>query len=154
QALVIKTTGDPLAIASAVRAEINAIDAGIPVGQLTTLDERLAQAVGEPRFQTTLLLVFAALALVVAAVGIFGVLSYSISLRSHEIGVRMSVGANRYDVLRMVIGEGMALAAIGIVIGLVGSFLVTQLMATTLFQVSPHDPLTYIGVSLMMVAVS
>ncbi len=154
QEILIKTAGDPVSIVPAIRAEINALDPGIPLVRLTTLDDRIAQAVGEPRFQTSLLLVFSGIALVLAAVGIYGVLSYSISLRTHEIGVRISVGASRYDVLRMVIVEGMTLAAVGIALGLIGSFLLTRLMATTLFQISPHDPATFAGVSLMMITVT
>ena len=154
QDIVIRTAGDPLSILPMVRAEINAIDPAVPILRATTLDERMSEAVGEPRFQTTLLLVFSSIALVLAAVGIYGVLSYSISLRTHEIGVRISVGASRGDVLRMVIGEGMALATIGITLGIIGSLALTQLLATMLFEVSPHDPATYAGVSLVMAAVT
>jgi putative ABC transport system permease protein len=154
QDFVIKTAGDPSALISAVRAEIRAVDADIPLTRVTTMTERLSQAVGGQRFQTLLLGIFAGIALLLAAVGIYGVLSYSISLRTHEIGVRMSLGASRPDVLKMVIREGMVLAIVGAAIGLTGSFALTQMMSGLLFQVSPHDPVTLVAVSALMLGVA
>jgi putative ABC transport system permease protein len=153
QDVVIRTTGNPLSLVPALRAQVNTIDPAVAIVRVTTLEDRISQAIGQSRFQTSLLLVFSVLALVLAGVGIYGVLSYSISLRVHEIGVRISLGASRVDVLRMVLAEGMALAAAGIASGFIGSLVLTRLMATMLFEVSPHDPLTYTIVSITMTAV-
>ncbi len=152
--LVIKTSGDPKLIIPSIRAELRSMDPEIPLIRVTTLDERMALAVGEPRFQTLLLGVFSAIALLLAAVGVYGVLSYSIGLRTHEIGVRMSLGASRHDVLWMVIGEGMLLAIAGSVAGLAGSFALTGLLKGVLFEISPHDPATFAGVAFLMLAVA
>jgi putative ABC transport system permease protein len=154
QDLVIRTSSNPESLLNAVRAEIRSLDKDVPLGRITTLEERMSQAVGEPRFRTLLLAAFAGIALVLAALGIYGVLSYSISLRIHEFGVRMSLGASRRDVLRMVIGEGMLLTLIGAAIGVVGSLALTRVMSGMLFQVTPHDPLTFTAVSGLMLIVS
>jgi putative ABC transport system permease protein len=154
QDIVIKTAGDPASLANAVRAEIRAVDADIPLLHVTTLEQRMSEAVGEPRFQTTLLAVFSGIALLLSAIGIYAVISYSITLRTHEIGVRMSLGASRSDVLRMVVREGMALAIIGAVAGLAGALALTRFMAGVLFEVSPRDPLTFAAVSGIMLGVA
>ena len=152
--LVIKTSVPPNLIIPAARKELLAIDPDSPLVRVTTLEERLSSAVGGPRFQTSLLTVFSAIALLLAAIGIYGVLSYSIGLRSREIGVRLSLGATRYDVLWMVIREGMQLASAGIVVGVAGSFALTRVLQGVLFETSAHDPATFTAVSLLMLAVS
>jgi len=154
QDIVIKSASDPASLANAVRAEIRAVDTDIPLLRVTTLEERMSQAVGEPRFQTTLLAVFSGIALLLSAIGIYAVISYSITLRTHEIGVRMSLGASRSDVLRMVVREGMVLAGVGGLIGLVGALALTRFMAGLLFEISPRDPLTFATVSGIMLGVA
>jgi putative ABC transport system permease protein len=114
----------------------------------------MSEAVGEPRFQTTLLAVFSGIALMLSAIGIYAVISYSITLRTHEIGVRMSLGASRSDVLRMVVREGMMLAITGALVGLGGALVLTRFMAGVLFEISPRDPVTFVAVSGIMLAVA
>jgi putative ABC transport system permease protein len=154
QDLVIRTTGDPAALISAIRAEVRQIDPDIPFLRVTTLNERMAAAVGQPRFQTLLLGGLAGIALLLAAIGIYAVISYSTSLRTHEIGIRMSLGANRRDVVRMVIREAIALVFIGVCAGLAGALALTRLMSGELFEVSPGDPATLIVVSAIMTGVA
>jgi putative ABC transport system permease protein len=154
QDIVIKTAGDPASLINAVRSEIRAVDADIPLLRVITLEQRMSEAVGEPRFQTTLLAVFSGIALLLSAIGIYAVISYSITLRTHEIGVRMSLGASRSDVLRMVVREGMMLAIVGALTGLVGALALTRFMAGVLFEISPRDPLTFAAVSGIMLGVA
>jgi len=154
QDMIIKASTDPASLVNAVRNEIRNIDKDVPLGRVTTLEDRMFEAVGAPRFRTTLLALFASIALLLAGVGIYGVLSYSITLRTHEIGVRMSLGASRADVLRLVIRDGMVLAIIGAAIGLAGSLAITRVMSGVLFQVSPHDPFTFAAMSGVMLFVA
>jgi len=154
QDIVIKTAGDPASLINAVRAEIRAVDADIPLLRVITLEQRMSEAVSEPRFQTTLLAVFSGIALLLSAIGIYAVISYSITLRTHEIGVRMSLGANRSDVLRMVVREGMMLAIVGALTGLAGALVLTRFMAGVLFEISPRDPLTFAAVSGIMLGIA
>ena len=143
--LVIKTdVSDPLSLTNAVRNEFRKIDPELPVTNITTMDERLSKAVAQPRFRTTLIALFAVVALILACVGIYGVMSYSVSLRTREIGIRMALGAQRGDVLRMVIGQAIVLATIGVVLGLSASYALTSLMTTLLFGVKPTDPATFV----------
>jgi putative ABC transport system permease protein len=114
----------------------------------------MSEAMGAPRFRTTLLALFASIALLLAGVGIYGVLSYSITLRTHEIGVRMSLGASRADVLRLVIRDGMILAVVGAAIGFAGSLAITRVMSGVLFQISAHDPVTFAAMSGLMLFVA
>ncbi|HWO03112.1 MAG TPA: FtsX-like permease family protein, partial [Blastocatellia bacterium] len=117
-------------------------------------EERLRQSLSQPRFSTVLLGLFACVALMLAAVGIFGVMSYVVTQRTHEIGIRMALGAQRRDVLKLVVGHGMRLTLIGLGIGLAASLALTRLMSSLLFAVSPTDPLTFVAISLLLVAVA
>jgi putative ABC transport system permease protein len=111
-------------------------------------------SVAEPRYRTTLLGMFAALAMVLAATGIYGVMSYSVAQRTHEIGVRMALGARHLDVLKLVVRQGMLLTVAGVILGLLGSFAMTRVMSTLLFGVTTRDPITFIGVAVLLVAVA
>jgi putative ABC transport system permease protein len=153
-ALMIRTAGSPDAVAAAVRREVLAIDAGLPVYSVRTLPAVMSEAVATPRFRTFLLGVFAALALLLAVVGIYGVMSYAVTQRTHEFGVRMALGAQGKDVLKLVVGHGMALALAGVLIGLAASFALTRVLAGLLYGVTPTDPLTFACVSLLLVAVA
>jgi putative ABC transport system permease protein len=153
--LIVKTeTADPSSLVASVRKEISSLDSELPVAKISTLDERLAAAVTQPRFRTTLIAIFAAIALILASVGIYGVISYSVTQRTHEIGIRMALGAGARDVLRLVIGQGMTLALIGIGIGLAAALALTRVLASLLYGVSATDPLTFVGVSLLLVMVA
>ncbi len=117
-------------------------------------NQLISESVAQPRFYTLLLGAFAALALALAAIGIYGVIAYSVAQRTHEIGLRMALGARRSDVLRLVIGQGMFLALIGVAIGLAGAYGLTRLMGNLLFDVSATDPLTFAGVALLLALVA
>ena len=151
QWIVIRTTGDPRSLSAAVRGVVAALDPDLPISRLSTMDDVMALSVAPPRFRTTLVAVFAAIGLLLAAIGIYGVMAYAVSERTHEIGVRAALGANRGDVLRLVLGEAAILAAAGIVIGLAGAVATTRLMRALLFHVEPTDAATFAGVSAVLV---
>ncbi|HKP87819.1 MAG TPA: ABC transporter permease, partial [Blastocatellia bacterium] len=152
--LVVRTNVDPLSLAAAVRSEVWAIDKDQPVSNITTMNEILSGSVAKQRFNTLLLAIFAGVALVLAAVGIYGVISYSVTQRTREIGIRMALGADSRDVMRMVVGQGFALVSVGVAIGLASAFVLTRLMQSLLFGVSATDPVTFISISIVLVAVA
>jgi putative ABC transport system permease protein len=152
--IVVKTTTDPATLTNAVRREIFAVDQDQAVFNVTTLQQLMGESIALRRFFMLLLLVFAALALVLAAVGIYGVMSYVASQRTHEIGIRMALGAQASDVLKLIIGNGMALALIGVAAGLVGAFALTRVMAGLLFGVAATDAVTFVTVSAGLIAIA
>jgi putative ABC transport system permease protein len=152
--VVVRTAGDPLALAKAIRAEVRALDANLPVSNLRTLDQVLSRAVAQPRFYLLLLGAFAAVALVLAAIGIFGVMSYSVVQRTREIGIRVALGANPGAVLRMVVGRALWLALGGVAVGLLGALALSRLLGSLLFGVSATDPLTFAGVAALLTSVA
>lgn len=152
--VVVKTTNDPTAMIGAIRREILAVDKDQAVFNVTTLEQLLGDSILVRKFFMLLLLVFAALALILAAVGIYGVMSYVASQRTYEIGIRMALGAQTRDVLKLIIGNGMALALIGVVAGLAGAFALTRLMAGLLFGVTATDAVTFISVSAGLIFVA
>ncbi|HEX8140365.1 MAG TPA: ABC transporter permease [Pyrinomonadaceae bacterium] len=152
--IVARTGGDPLSLASAAQREIQQIDPEQPVSDIRTMEQLLASSVGRVRFNTLLLGTFAGLALVLAAVGIYGVMSYSVTQRTREIGIRIALGARSSDVLKMIIGQGMRLALAGVALGLVASLLLTRLMKSLLYEVTATDPVTFTAVSLLLSAVA
>jgi predicted lysophospholipase L1 biosynthesis ABC-type transport system permease subunit len=152
--LVLRTTGDPALLERAVRATVAAMDSTIPTYRVHPLEYYVAQAVAPARFQTLLLTSFAAIALLLAAVGLYGVLAYIVQLRALEIALRLAVGAQRGDVLRMILKRGMTLAAIGVATGLVISLAVTRFIATLLYGVNPFDAVTFCAMSLVLLAVA
>ena len=153
-AVVVRTSGDPLALANSVRSIVRELDPNQPITNVQTMEQNISQSVAAPRFRTVLLAVFAGIALLLAAVGIFGVMAYSIAQRTREIGLRMALGASRAQVLRLVVGSGVKLTFIGIAIGLVGSVALTRYLASMLFNVRPNDPVTLLGVVSALVVVS
>lgn len=142
--LVIRTQGDPMSIANAVRSEIRNLDRALPIANLRTLDEVMNTARSRPRFLTLLLTLFSSLSLALAALGIYGVISYSVAQRTNEIGIRMALGAQSRDVLRLVGASGVRLAVAGILIGAVGALALTRTMSGLLFGVSSIDPATFL----------
>ncbi|HEV2915194.1 MAG TPA: ABC transporter permease [Pyrinomonadaceae bacterium] len=141
-------------LTAGLRSAVQQVDADQPLSDVRTMEQVLADSTARRRFNTLLLGLFASLALVLAAVGIFGVMSYSVTQRTHEIGIRMALGARESDVLRMIVGQGMILAVIGLAVGLAAAFGLTRLMSSLLYGVSATDPLTFAGVSLLLAAVA
>ena len=152
--LVLKTTGDPAALAPAARAAILTVDPDQPVGEVRTMEAVVASSVAPHRLPAILLGLFATLALVLASVGLYGVLSYSVTQRTHEIGVRLALGAADGDLLRLIIGQGMRLALGGVALGLVAAFPLGRLIAGLLYGVSPADPVVFGGLALFLSAVA
>jgi predicted permease len=152
--LVVRTTANPAQIASVVRSTVSGLDSTVPVTEVATMDQLLSRSVAGPRFRTVLLGTFAALALVLAAIGIYGVLAYSVTRRTHEIGVRVALGAQRGQVLWLVMGQGAKLALIGVAIGVVASLALMRLMSSLLFRVSATDPVTFLAVSVFLFLVA
>jgi predicted permease len=151
---VLRTTGDPLALSAATRNEMRGLDPTVPVRGLHSMEHLVGRSVAPQRFNMSLLSLFAALGLILAAVGIYGVMAYGVSQRTHEIGLRMALGAQKRDVMRLVVTQGMALAMVGVAIGLTASYALTRLMKTLLFGVSATDPLTFIVIALLLTVVA
>jgi putative ABC transport system permease protein len=141
-------------IENGARAAIEEIDADLPVFDVKTMTQAVTESIAQPRFYAILLGTFAAIALLIAALGIYGVISYAVSQRTRELGIRIALGAQRERVVRLVIGQGLSLTLAGIVVGVIGAYSLTRLIATLLFGVAPVDPVTFAGVSLLFVLVA
>ncbi len=152
--VVLRTQGDPTTLIAQAREAIWSIDRDVPLSNIRTMDQTVALSIAQPRFYATLLLAFAAVALALGAVGLFGVLSFVVSLRTREIGLRMALGAFERDVLGMIVKRGLSLAIIGTAIGIAAALAVTRVLRALLFEVEASDPQTLIAVSLMLVAVA
>jgi predicted permease len=151
---VIRTTGDPLRLSAAVKSEMLRLEPSLPVTGIRSMEQIVARSIALNRLNMTLLGIFAAVGLILAVVGIYGVISYVVTQSTHEIGIRVALGAQASDVLKMVIGQGMRLSLIGLAIGLVAAFSLTRFMETLLFDVSATDPVTFVALSLLLAAVA
>jgi putative ABC transport system permease protein len=152
--IVVRTAGDPLHVASVLRAAVWSLDPEQPIAAIRAMDQVLYLSVAQPRFNTILLGVFAALATLLGSIGIYGLMSYSVSQRTQEIGIRIALGAQRTDVARMVVGQSLRLVLVGVAVGLLGAFGATRLMSTLLFGVTPTDAATFMVVPLLIVGVA
>jgi putative ABC transport system permease protein len=153
--LVVRTSvAEPRSLAAAVSREVWALDRDLPVARVATMEELMSRSVAQPRFRTLLVAVFSCVALLLAAVGVYGVMSYAVVRRTHEIGVRVALGAQVRDVLRLVVGHGLRLVLAGIGLGLAGALLLTRVMEGLLYGVSAADPLTYAGIAVLLAAVA
>jgi putative ABC transport system permease protein len=152
--IVVRTAGDPGALTGALRSEVHALDANLPVERFVTLEEVVARSAATQRFLASLVTLFAALALTLAAVGVFGVMSYTVIQRTREIGVRMALGAPNERIVGMLLGRGLALAGLGAGLGLIAALLVSGLLRTQLYDVAATDVLTYGSVTLLLLAVA
>ena len=148
--LVVRVDGDPAAVARAVREQIRAVHAGAIVIRMTTMDAFLGEWTAERRFQTFLLGAFATIALVLAAVGMYGVMQFAAAQRTKELGIRVALGARGFDLVRLMIGQGLRLPMTGLVIGLLGAYLLVGLLQSLLFEVSPADPMTFACVAILL----
>ena len=152
--MVVRTVSEPDALAAAAIAEVRAIDPSLPVSSVRTMTNVLSESVGRPRLTMILLGLFAGVALVLAAIGLYGVISYTVAQRTHEIGLRIALGASRGQVLSMVVKQGGVLMAVGVSIGIAGALLVTRLMSSLLYGVAPADPVTYLAIAVLMTVVA
>jgi putative ABC transport system permease protein len=152
--VVVRTNGDPMALAAPIRSQVRALDATLPIANVRPMSDVVAASLATPRLTGFLLGAFAVIALLLAAVGIYGVLAYLVSRRTHEIGIRLAIGADRAEVIRMILGQGVGLTAIGLVVGVAGAVALTRLMASVLYEVTPGDPWTFTAVVVALLAVA
>jgi putative ABC transport system permease protein len=152
--LIVKTEGDPASVTGAVRQAIRSMDASLPISNVRTMDDVVGATLSAPRFTGMLLTGFAALALILSAIGIYGVLSYVVSRRTREIGIRVAIGAGRLQVLRLVLGQGLVLTVTGVVVGLVAAFWGSAFMRDMLYGVTPTDPLTFVVVGVLLTLIA
>jgi putative ABC transport system permease protein len=152
--LFVRNTGDAAALTSIIRRETKSVIPGLPEPKICLLSDYVGESVAQPRFQAELLSMFGALALLLAACGIYGVLAYAVTQRQREIGVRMALGAQTADVLRLVLGQGMRLALAGVVIGVLVALAVTRVLISLLYEVKPANPPTLLAVSLLLIVIA
>jgi putative ABC transport system permease protein len=153
-AVLVRTSLNPLGLSHAVEEALRQSNPEMPIGETRSMDEVLSHSIAYQRFLMTLMSAFAGLALVLAAIGIYGVMSYSVNERTHEMGIRMAVGANRREVLWLVVSRGLGLTLAGLAFGMAASFGLTRLLGGLLFGVKPTDPTTLIAVTLLLTAVA
>jgi putative ABC transport system permease protein len=151
---VVRAAADPVPVIAAVRQLIRSVDPDVAVSQVSLVESELADSIAGPRFSMTLLTVFAVLALALAAVGVAAVIGYAVTERTHEIGIRMALGARETNVLRLVIAQGMRATIAGLVVGVLGALAATRLLRGMLYGVAPHDALTFAGVAVLLLAVA
>jgi putative ABC transport system permease protein len=152
--LTVRASGDPTTLVDGIRAELSAADKTVPLANVKTMEQYVADSLGRQRFSALLLMVFAGAAMALAAMGVYGVISSSVTQRTREIGIRVALGARPADVLRLVVGRGVALVGAGIVLGLAGALALTRLMSSLLYGVSATDPATFFGITLLLTAVA
>jgi len=148
--VLIKTENDPHSLITAAQNEVTSMDRELPIYNVKTMEDYLAASVAAPRFNSTLLGIFASVALVLTIVGLYGVMSYSVAQRTNEIGIRMALGAQTRDVLRLIVSQGFKLVILGLAIGLIGAFALTRVMASLLFGVTTKDPVTFVVVAVLL----
>jgi putative ABC transport system permease protein len=151
--LVVRTTSDPLLMVNSIKGQVAAIDKNLPVSDVTTMQELLANSIAQKRFSMLLLSLFAGLALVLAAVGIYGVISYSITQSTQELGIRMALGASRGNILSLIVGQGAKLALVGVGLGILASVLLTRVLSSLLYGVSPTDPIVFAGLAILLIGI-
>jgi predicted permease len=152
--IAVRTTGDPTRYVSAIRAAVNSVDKDEPIANVRTLDDLVSSSMGQRRLSMTLLGVFAGIALLLASVGIYGVMAYSVVQRTREMGLRMALGARQRDVLALVLRQGMTLVLSGVVIGVVCALAITRVMASQLYSVRPTDPVTFVSVAVILASIA
>jgi putative ABC transport system permease protein len=151
---VLRTEGDPYAQVSAFRSVVHGLNPDQPMVKIRTMEENISTSVSLPRFRTVLLAIFAMSALLLSVVGLYGLMAYTVSQRVHEVGIRVALGAQSSDILKLIVGHGLKLVLIGVAVGLAGSFALTRLLATFLYGVTATDPVTFGGVALTLIVVA
>lgn len=151
---MIRSQNNPFNLSSAIRQQVEQLDPNLPIFDVATMDQRIASSLATPRFNAALLGIFAGLALLLATVGIYGVISHFVSQRTHEIGIRMALGAMPADVMRLVMSEALTITALGMALGGLACFVLTRYMGSLLFQIRPTDPVTMAAVSIGLGAVA
>jgi putative ABC transport system permease protein len=152
--LMLRSQSDPMSLAAAARQEITKLDPNLPIYDIKPFDEYISDSVAQPRFNSALLGAFAGVALLLTAIGLYGVMAYSVTQRTQEIGIRMALGARPSDALRLIIGQGMTLVFIGVALGLGGAFAATRLIRGLLFDIGPTDPLTFASVAALITLIA
>ena len=152
--LVVRATGDPGALTGSVRQAVHALDPDVPLQKVATMRQLVLASVAQRRSTLLLIAVFAAVALLMAAIGLYGVMAYSVAQRTREIGIRVALGAQGADVLRLVVGRGLRLVVLGVALGLMAALALTRLMKNLLYEVSATDPLTFAGVAALLALVA
>ena len=152
--VAVRAAGDPASLASALRAAVWGLDRQLAVADVRTMSQVISESTAPRRFNLCLLLAFAALAVALAGIGIYGVLSYSVAQRTHEIGIRMALGAQRGEVLRLVVGQGLLHLGLGIAIGIAGALALTRFLASLLYEVRATDPVTFVAVSAILTGIA
>jgi putative ABC transport system permease protein len=152
--LVVRTASDPISVAAAITDVVHKVDPNLPITRMTTMDGLISDSISPRRFSAVLIGIFAALALLLAAIGIYGVMSYSVSQRTQEIGLRIALGAQRSNVRGMILGQTLKLTLIGVGLGLAGAFVLARFLASLLFGIGSYDPVTLLGVALLLVGVA
>ena len=150
--LVVRSLNDPAVLAPAIRQQVSAIDRNQPISAVQTMDARVSAAVARPRLQANVLTAFAIIAILLAAIGIYGVMSYGVSQRAKEIGIRLALGATRRNVIGLVLRQGLVMTVVGVAIGLIAALPLAQLLRTLLFDVSASDPTVFVGIVLLLSA--
>jgi ABC-type antimicrobial peptide transport system permease subunit len=152
--VALRAQSNPGAVAPELKHAVAQLDPNLPVYDVSTMEERLSKSMSTRTFDMLMLGIFAAVALIVAGVGVYGVVSYAVSQRVHEFGIRVALGAGPADLVRLVLGQGMRLAALGVIVGIVGAIGVTRWLKTLLYEIKPTDPLTMVAVAALMTAVA
>lgn len=152
--LVVRSSVEPSSVSASVRQIVNEVDRGVPVSNVKTMDHVVSESITQPRFNLFLLGLFGAVAMLLSAAGIYGVTAYSVTQRTHELGIRLALGAQVSDVLKMILGQGMAVIGIGLVIGLVAAFALMRLLRSLLFGVGENDPVTFVAITLVLLLVA
>jgi putative ABC transport system permease protein len=151
---VLRTEGDPHSQIPAFRQVVHDLSPSQPLVRIRTMEENISNSVSQPRFRTVLLAIFAVSALLLSVVGLYGLMAYSVSQRVHELGIRITLGAQKSDVLKLVVGQGLKLVLIGVAVGLAGAFALSRILSTFLYGVTATDPITFAGVSVVLIAVA
>jgi predicted permease len=152
--LVVRTAGDPVRVAAGILEVVHKVDPNLPITHITTMDGLVSDSVSPRRFSAVLVGIFAALALLLAAIGIYGVMSYTVSQRTQEIGLRMALGAQLTSIRRMILGQTLKLTLMGVGLGLLGAFVLTRFVASLLFGIGIYDPVTFFGAAFLQIAVA